>query len=1088
MNKIISNKDANNSDEKKNDLNSLVDKKIIFFKDVIQKTIIHVQKNKTFNILGVGEVNNCIQILHAVDDKIKILSEKIKNIDENEAVNDLQSINNSLSSVLKMYGTDSMEDLLSICFGSMHSVITTSEEEYKYGLLKKYFHPTSYKILNQTESHDQKNKKKVSMEDTTHENIKNFDCFDINTTSKSFYAKVHGLKIYMYHPSQKIYLFVYGILDDVILKFISNSYITTLSQLISRHLPSEIVVNKSTLQVFNEFTQSLSLKDYLINEYQDIYKKFFGMLNQFKLLKQKNLNSMAKEFIQSDLYSKRTMLINLLVNTDTYENKYIAYLLYDLLSNDSNGAIDTVEQTTLFDSFPWSIKDSFREAMKNTAQYTNDLCNFDINKIPLEQQICIMKGPESVKEKAMMKLKEVKSKSDDSGSKARHYLDGLLKIPFEIYKKEAIMNVMSEIKQDFNGLMLAQSFMFENIVKKESYTGAEIRKIMNSIKKDIPFLFASSNLQKNGILSQLKRDELLTIVREINLCLSKEKEKEKTIKRIRTSNAKKEDLVEELTNLFQKIKSNPQLEKNVFEILFSNLKHNNASINLEVEENKFSSVTKNFDKISEYMSNVKSTLDCAIHGHENAKKQIERIIGQWINGEQDGYCFGFEGPPGVGKTSLAKCGLSNCLKDENGISRPFAMIQMGGETNGSTLHGHNYTYVGSTWGSIVQILIDKKCMNPIIFIDELDKISQTEHGREIVGILTHLLDPTQNDSFQDKYFSGIDLDLSKALFILSYNDVNLIDKILLDRIHRIKFSCLTLEEKLEIATNHMLPEIYKKMGMEGMITFSRDVLTILLEEYVSEPGVRKLKQLLFEIVGEINLEVLKNSNFEGEFPINVTIADIKTKYLKDKREIKIQKIHDANSIGVINGLWANSLGKGGIIPIQAKFFPSDKFLDLKLTGMQGDVMKESMNVALTLAWNLTSGKRREELGEMYNQENLSKYGIHIHCPDGAVPKDGPSAGTAITTVLYSLLNNKKIRNDYAITGEISLDGKVTEIGGLDLKIIGGIKAGIKNFIYPKENELDYKHFMDKYKDLEFVNGINFRSADRIEEVFNLIFE
>ena len=166
---------------------------------------------------------------------------------------------------------------------------------------------------------------------------------------------------------------------------------------------------------------------------------------------------------------------------------------------------------------------------------------------------------------------------------------------------------------------------------------------------------------------------------------------------------------------------------------------------------------------------------------------------------------------GTGKTPLIKNGLSKCLLDNKGEARPFFFLPIGGSVNGSTLVGHNYTYVGSTWGSIVQILIDKKCMNPIIFIDEVDKISKTEHGKEIVGILTHLLDPAQNDCFQDKYFTGIDLDLSKALFILSYNDVEAIDKILLDRVHRIKFDSLSLEDKLIICNTHILPEVYKKM-------------------------------------------------------------------------------------------------------------------------------------------------------------------------------------------------------------------------------------------------------------------------------------
>jgi ATP-dependent Lon protease len=157
--------------------------------------------------------------------------------------------------------------------------------------------------------------------------------------------------------------------------------------------------------------------------------------------------------------------------------------------------------------------------------------------------------------------------------------------------------------------------------------------------------------------------------------------------------------------------------------------------------------------------------------------------------------------------------------------------------------------------------------------------------------------------------------------------------------------------------------------------------------------------------------------------------------------VKVQKIHETSAIGVINGLWANSLGHGGIIPIQARFFPCETFMELKLTGMQGDVMKESMNVSLTLAWTITDVERKDKMNELYNQKNSNKSGIHIHCPEGSVPKDGPSAGAAITSVIYSILNNKKIKHLIAMTGEISLDGKVTEIGGLDIKIIGGIKSG-----------------------------------------------
>ena len=484
------------------------------------------------------------------------------------------------------------------------------------------------------------------------------------------------------------------------------------------------------------------------------------------------------------------------------------------------------------------------------------------------------------------------------------------------------------------------------------------------------------------------------------------------------------------------------------------------------------------------MNNVQFTLNDSVHGHDKAKQQIERIIAQWINGEQSGYCFGFEGPPGVGKTSLSKKGLSQCLIDQNGESRPFSFIAIGGQDNGSTLSGHNYTYVGSEWGKIVDILIKNKCMNPIIFIDELDKVSRTEHGKEIIGILTHLIDPTQNDSFQDKYFNGIDLDLSKALFVFSYNDASVIDKILLDRIHRIKFEHLTLEDKLIITRKHMLPEIFKKMGVEGCIEISDENILYIIENYTNEPGIRKFKELLFEIIGEINLSCLKDYN-SIELPITISNDDIKFKYLKEKHEMNEKKIPIGPATGVINGLWANAMGQGGIIPIEAKLFPSNTFMELKLTGLQGDVMKESMTVAKTLATSLV--ERNIMKKHVKEFDNTKIQGIHIHCPEGAVPKDGPSAGTAITCVLYSLLTNKPIKNTIAITGEMNLQGCVTAIGGLDLKILGGIKGGVKEFIYPKENEKDYKKFMEKYGEKDFVEGIIFHPVENIHQVLQLIF-
>ena len=967
-----------------------------------------------------------------------------------------------------------------ICFGNTNKLSNSDFETLKLDLLKKYFHPTGYKIINKKDEKNEKNKKNID-DSKFDETVKNLDCFDVVSNFKQFHMKVYGIKVYINNVNMNKSLLVYGILDDIIIDFLSNKFILTKQKQINDNVPKDANFNTET---FKKFIGSLTLKDYLINNtHIEIFSKFAGCISQINVIKQKTISQMVKDFISDDLYMKRSTLIQLLIKSENYENQYLAYLLYDILSNDSNGSVDTEEQTILFDSFPWQIKQYFKNAMKKTIQYTNELSNFEINKIPIEQQICLLKADDNVKEKAMTKLKEVKAKSEDSGSKARQYLDGLLKIPFCIYKREPILNLMESIRSKFKEIYKLQNIGNKlSIPLKENYTSIEIIKYVKLINEHIQ---NSNSIETNmttltKYIKECDKGSVITNTIKINNILNTHNLDSLKIK---YSGKKKSDIQLDIHKLLEKCTNE---HNEVFGVIYNTLKsHEISSPKSNNINNDIQNVYNKLADIKDYMTNVKNTLNKAVYGHEKAKKQIERIIGQWINGEQDGYCFGFEGPPGVGKTSLAKKGLSDCLKDEKGNSRPFAMIQMGGDSNGSTIHGHNYTYVGSTWGSIVQILIDKKCMNPIIFIDEVDKISKTEHGKEIVGILTHLLDPTQNDCFQDKYFTGINLDLSKALFILSYNDVEAIDKILLDRVHRIKFSNLSLEDKLIISKSHILPEVYKKMGLEEMIFFDDEILKFIIEEYTGESGVRKLKEILFEIVGEINLDILKNSENACDIPINITIDDIKNKYFKDKHEVKHKKIHNESMIGVINGLWANSLGNGGVIPIQANWRPSDKFMALHLTGLQGDVMKESMNVALTLAWSLTPLERKNEI---LAEQNHNLNGIHIHCPEGAVPKDGPSAGTAITSTLYSLFNNKKIKHDIAITGEISLDGFVTEIGGLDLKILGGIKAGVKEFLYPVENLKDYNTFMDKYKENDLINGIKFHPVTTIHEVFKLIFE
>ena len=1045
----------------------LIEKKLLFFQDVIQTTILHVQKSKNLDIISTSELNGCVSLLIELSKKIKGISDVNTKSNTDNIINTLQNANNELSSLFKIFGTNSFEDLLWICFGnnSVNTYAISDMDKHKFELLKKYFHPTSYKILGMKKN---ENDKDAKFEDTSlTDKSKNLDSVDINIKIKSFYLKVYGIQFIIHNPQHKKSIIITGIVDDIMIDFLSNKYINLKYQAIKSNAPHS---PEFQCETFTRFIQSLNLKDYLISEPHEIFLKYSGYLSNLNILGQKPTAQVVKEFVSSDLYIKRNTIIKLLVKIDKYDNQYLAYLLYDLLSNDINGIIDTQEQTSLFDSFPWSIKQYFKDAMKSTIQYTNELSNFDIQKIPLEQQICLLKVSDSVKEKAMQKLKEIKSKSEDSGSKARQYLDGLLKIPFNVYRRETILDIMSDIKLKF--INIVQSNNITNSPIKDNYTSLEILNTLKEIKQISQKELDIVNII-NEKINKMSSSELKLMVKRINNSILKNK---LTYNKLKLYNR---NIVERQNDIIEFVQTNKA--DNLLIDLFD------IKIVVSVTPNNIQEIETKYGEINSYMKNVKTILDNSVHGHNNAKKQIERIIGQWINGKQDGYCFGFEGPPGTGKTTLAKKGLSDCLKDEYGMSRPFAMIQMGGDANGSSLHGHNYTYVGSTWGSIVQILIDKKCMNPIIFIDEIDKISKTEHGKEIIGILTHLLDPSQNDCFQDKYFSGIDLDLSKALFILSYNDADLIDKILLDRIHRVKFKSLSLEEKIVISNRHILPEVYDKMGLNKMIHFSNDVLKFIIDEYTLEPGVRKLKEILFEIVGEINLEILKNFDTEYEIPINITIKDIKTKYFKDKQENLIRNVSNINEIGFVNGMYATSLGTGGTLPIHAKYFPSDKFLDLKLTGLQQDVMRESMHVSLTVAWNLTPLKQQNILRQKYDVKN-NRCGINIHTGDNAVSKDGPSGGCAITCALFSLLNDIPIKSNFGMTGEIQMSGEVTAIGGLNYKIFGSLKSNVTSFIFPKENEKDYKEFLEKYKDTDMLNGVKFYPISNVKEALEIILE
>jgi ATP-dependent Lon protease len=302
-------------------------------------------------------------------------------------------------------------------------------------------------------------------------------------------------------------------------------------------------------------------------------------------------------------------------------------------------------------------------------------------------------------------------------------------------------------------------------------------------------------------------------------------------------------------------------------------------------ENLPISISDGVEMCHDFMAKAQKTLDEAVYGLNDAKMQIMQMLGQLItNPDSIGSAIAIHGQPGTGKTSLVKEGISKIL------NRPFAFIALGGATDSSFLEGHGYTYEGSTWGKIVQILIDSKCMNPVIYFDELDKISDTPKGEEIAGILTHLTDTSQNTQFHDKYFTEIDFDLSKCLFIFSYNDESKVNPILKDRMYRIQTKGYNQKQKTAISNNYLLPKIREQVKFAAAdIIIPDQTLHYVIENYCNkEDGVRNLKRCLEIIYTKLNLYRLmrpgsnlfeEDMSIKVEFPFTVT-KDIVEKMIK----------------------------------------------------------------------------------------------------------------------------------------------------------------------------------------------------------------
>jgi len=449
------------------------------------------------------------------------------------------------------------------------------------------------------------------------------------------------------------------------------------------------------------------------------------------------------------------------------------------------------------------------------------------------------------------------------------------------------------------------------------------------------------------------------------------------------------------------------------------------------------------------LKKAKQVLDDDHYGLEKQKKRIiEYLAVKKMTSSLKAPILCFYGPPGVGKTSLAKSVAT-------ALNRQFYKASLGGISDESEIRGHRRTYVGSMPGRVINGL--RKCgtRNPVFLLDEVDKLGQSHQGNPAAALL-EVLDPSQNTSFQDNYVEE-PYDLSDVLFICTANYIEDVPAPLRDRLEMIEVNSYTMLEKIEIALRHLVPKEMLINGLEPKhIIFSREAISYIIEHYTIEAGVRELQRKIGAVCRQVVVKILEDGKVK--LPIQINAERIK-EYLGVELLME-EESNKTDQIGVVTGLAYTSFG-GAILPIEVNYFEG-KTGRLVLTGKLGEVMRESATIALDyVRANATKYKIEPKFFEEHE--------IHIHVPEGAVPKDGPSAGVALTTAIISSLTGTPVRYDVAMTGEVTLRGNALPIGGLREKSLAAMRNGIKTIIIPEGNRRNADELPEEAKDaLEIV--------------------
>jgi len=499
-----------------------------------------------------------------------------------------------------------------------------------------------------------------------------------------------------------------------------------------------------------------------------------------------------------------------------------------------------------------------------------------------------------------------------------------------------------------------------------------------------------------------------------------------------------------------------------------------------------------FGKLSKKSLSVHDVSDELDKDHYSLEKPKERIVEFFsvrelaqLRGikakESAGVILCFAGPPGVGKTSLANS-IATALK------RPLIRIALGGMEDVNELRGHRRTYVGAMPGRVVQGLIEAKSMDPVIVLDEIDKIGRNMRGDPTAALL-EILDPEQNSKYRD-YYLNFNIDLSKAIFIATANDVGRIPSALRDRMEFIGLNSYTPKEKFEIARRYLIPQELSKHALKRReFSISDKALKILIDDYTREAGVRNLRRRVASLMRKSARKLLEDRSKDL---IRITKRNLNE--FVDKKVFEISPVELKPRIGVVNGLAWTAVG-GDVLTIEAIKIKGKGLL--QLTGSLGDVMKESVRIAHSVVKIAIDQKRlsinsslipktlkeKEDNVNIDPSEVYKRYDLHLHVPEGATPKDGPSAGIAMVTVIASILSSKKIDNKIAMTGEVTLTGKVLPIGGLKEKLIAAYKAGVKKALIPVKNyERDLEDIPSEVK-----KSINIIGVSNIDEVLAEVF-